>query len=134
MGILLSALEGIKGMSAVSSTYVTWSLSTIGASILAIVSTSYIRPSNKNIRYIYLTFIPGWFFLSLCLYLGDEISRRMTAAAFTTNQDTISDIGLEINKTFSSQINFFRIGISFFMLWLLLYLLWWVMGNWEIKK
>lgn len=134
MNTLLDIAGGIKSMSDVSSTFVTWSLTIIGASVLAIVSTSYIRPAHKKIRYAYLLFLPGWICLSISIYLGNMIARRLAASFFTNNHDVLFDIAKKMNSEFICQMNFFKIGLIFFLIWLIVYLLWWIMGDWEIKK
>lgn len=129
----LNIIEGIKSISEASNTFSTWSLTILGASILAIISTSYLRPENRAIRYVYFLFIPGWISLSISMYYGNSISRRLAASFFTKNNSVIFAIGRKMNEDFVNQMNFFKAGLTLFTLWLIIYLLWWIIGNWEIK-
>jgi len=123
--------EGFKSMADGSSTLVGWGLTIIAASIITIVSTSYLRPLNKKIRLIYLLFIPGWIFISLSIYFGNKISRRYIAAMLVTKTEYLDQIGEKINTEFGSQLLYFQIGLIFFSIWLLAFLLWWIFGNWS---
>jgi hypothetical protein len=116
-----------------SSTLVGWGLTIIAASIITIVSTSYLRPSNKKIRLIYLLFIPGWMFIGLSIYFGNKISRRYIASMLVPRTDIIHEIGNKINTEFSSQLLWFQVGLIFFSIWLLLFLLWWIFGEWSVS-
>lgn len=134
--MLLNILTGIKGIADVSATFATWSLTVIGASVLAIISTSYLRPVRKTIRYAYFLFIPGWICLAVSLFEGNMIARRLAAAYFTapTNKSILLEIGLNVNKEFGRQIDYFKSGLAFFALWLIVYLIWWVVGDWKLKN
>jgi hypothetical protein len=118
--------EGLKSMAENSRNLMGWGLTIIGGSILAIISTSYMRPLNRRIRLVYLLFIPGWILVGLSLYYGDSISRRYTAAAFMISRERVSDIGSLMNRDFGSQLTFFNYGLVVFSIWLLIYLVWWV--------
>ena len=82
MNTFLEIAVGIKSISDVSSTFVKWSLTILGASVLAIISTCYLRPTNKRIRYAYFIFITGWIVISISMYLGNIIVRRLVANFF----------------------------------------------------
>lgn len=121
--------EGLKSIAENSSTLIGWGLALVGASVIAIASTSYFRPVRRKIRSIYLLFIPGWFFIALSVYNGDKISRRYTATAFAQKRDSLLQIGNYINTEFDSQLTYLHIGLIFFSIWLLLFILWWVFGR-----
>lgn len=131
--MLLDVLTGIKGIADVSATFVTWSLTVIGASVLTIVSTSYLRPVKKGIRYAYFLFLPGWICLALSLNAGNAIARRLAAGYFANDAKILLQIGNNVNKEFAEQISFFKAGLVFFTLWLMVYLLWWIFGDWKLK-
>jgi hypothetical protein len=118
--------EGMKGMADNSSGLTGWALTLVGASILAIASTSYLRPLSRRTRYIYLLFIPGWFFLALSIYNGNKISRRYTAVTFTQDIKTLAQIGNSMNTEFAAQLSHFQWALFFFSIWLLCYIVWWI--------
>ncbi len=134
MFFLLDISQQIDAIIKVSGTYITWSLSITGASILAIVSTSYLRPANTHFRKVYFLFVPGWVMLLFSMHYGDDISRSNAAAASTKNSDLLLKIGENINSYFDCQLTCFKVGLSCFMLWLIIYLFWWVLGTWEVTK
>jgi hypothetical protein len=108
-----------------SNRLITWCLSIIGGSILAMVSTSYIRPAGIYL-YAYLLFPIGWVLLGISLYYG-ELTTRIYIAGATVSDENVEDIekvGLEADKKFANQLTFFRIGIITFFLWLVSYLIW----------
>jgi hypothetical protein len=112
-----------------SRTLTGWALAIIAASIVAIASTSYLRPLSRKVRGIYLVFIPGWIFISVSVYYGDQLSRGYTAAMFARTRDRLIEIGLNMNPEFASQRTYFNIALAFFAIWLLAFILWWVFGD-----
>lgn len=108
-----------------------WGLLIIGASIAAIVSTSYIRPLDRKARCMYLLFIPGWIFIARSIYYGDQISRRHMAALFANSENSLSNIGLAINGDFDKQLWSLQAALIIFSVWLVFFLLWWIFGNWS---
>ena len=124
---------GLELVSNGSSVLVTWSLALVAGSVATIVSTSYLRPMNRSMRYIYLLFIPGWFFLGLSIYYGEKISRRYMAAKFVPEENLLKILKL-VNQDFGNQRLMLEIGLLVFALWLVTFLLWWVFGNWALKS
>ena len=110
---------------------ITWALAVVGGSIATIVSTSYLRPKKRLIRYAYLLFLPGWIFLGLSIYYGDQISRRYMASMFVS-KEKIGEIAKMINQDFGCQRFMLSVGLLIFALWLVLFLLWWVLGDWSV--
>ena len=106
-----------------SNTISTWSLSMLAASILAIVSTSYVRPGKWG-KLLYLLFIPGWIFLILAIDNNNTIVRRGIAA--TIDENRILSIIEKMNDEFALQLSNFKASLIFFGIWLLLFLLWWI--------
>jgi hypothetical protein len=127
---LVTALKVVVDSSA---TLVTWALSIVAGSVVAIVSTSYLRPSNARVRLIYLLYLPGWVFLSVSIYLGNQVSMRYVAAQFV-KEEVVRTIAQQINRDFRSQQVMLMIGLLMFAAWLCLFLLWWVFGKWTIAK
>jgi hypothetical protein len=123
--------NGIQSIVAASTVFTTWSLSLIGGSILAILSTEYSKPLGKWAKLIYLLFLPGWIFLGLTINAGDTISRRGVMAAIAP--DRIPLIFEKMNQEFIRQIGFFHTGLFFLGLWLFLYLIWWIFQDFFIK-
>lgn len=121
--------EGLKGIAEESRTLIGWGLAIIGATVIAIASTSYFRPPSKRVRLTYLLFIPGWFFIGLSIRNGEKVSRRFPAAAFAQKRDVLLQIGDFMNNEFASQLNYMQVGLFFFSLWLLVFILWWVFGD-----
>lgn len=118
--------EKFKVITDNSQTLITWSLSIIGGSIIAIVGSSYSRPEGIRWRLLYLCFIPGWFFLARSIHKGHEISRRYIASIFTKKQRTLDSIGRAINDCYSRQLFYFEKALIFFAIWLGFFLLWWI--------
>ena len=125
--------EAIRAAVDGSATMVTWALSAIGGSIIAIVSTSYWRPADVRVRSIYLLFFPAWIVLARSMYLGDKIARRNIAARFVS-PDMLQEIARGLNLDYMNQQTSLSIGLSFLGLWLACYLLWWIYGEWTTNK
>lgn len=121
--------EGLKVIAEESRNLTGWGLAIIGASVIAIASTSYFRPPSKRVRLTYLLFIPGWLLIGLSIRDGEKVSRRFAAAAFAQKRDTLVQIGDFINNGFGSQLTYMQWGLGFFSLWLLVFILWWVFGD-----
>lgn len=125
-------LEVIKEITASSNVLVTWSISLFGASLLAILSTSYIRPAGKWSKLMYLLFMPAWFYLATAIYFGNVIARRQVMAA--VKPERISFILERINDEYSLLLDAFNTALVFFALWLVIFLLWWVFQDFMIKS
>ena len=122
-------LEFIKAYAAESTSLKTWGLSIIGASLLAILSTSYVKPTAIGWRMIYLIFIPAWILSALSVYNGMIVSRRLVAAINASLRSDKSDlltIASKINDHYAAQLALFNYSVVCYMLWLLLYLVWWL--------
>lgn len=118
--------DGMKNMADDSRSVLGWGLTLMGASILAIVSTSYLRPLSRKFRNVYLLFIPGWMLVAVSVYFGNKVSRRHTAATFAQNRRRLLEIGSLMNQDFDWQLSLFNWGLIVFAIWLLIYLIWWV--------
>lgn len=123
--------EGMKVIAEGSRAISGWALLIIGASIVAIVGTSYMRPLNLRVRLTYLLFIPGWVLIGLSSYYGDWVSRRYMAAAVALQEDRLRSILVKVNTEFAAQLFYFQSGLLVFSVWLILFLLWWVFGSGE---
>lgn len=110
-----------------SNRLITWSLSIVAGSILAMVSTSYVRPAGIYL-YLYLLFPVGWILLGISLYFGELATRIYIAGATADNGsiEIIQQIGREADKKFAKQLTFLRWGVFIFFLWLVSYLIWFI--------
>lgn len=124
-------LTGIQAIVNASNTVVNWCMSMIAASLLAILSTSYIKPVGKWARLIYLAFIPGWFWLTDAIRWGNSLTRRGIMA--TLYPDRIAAITEKMNDEFQRELSGFYLALVFFCCWLLLYLLWWIFQDFFSK-
>ena len=121
--------EGLKGIAEQSRALSGWGLTIIGASIIAIASTSYFRPRHKRVRLIYLLFLPGWLFIGLSIRSGDKVSRRFAAGAFAQERKLLREIGSLMNGDFASQLTCFQWGLTFFSVWLIAFTIWWIASD-----
>jgi hypothetical protein len=121
--------NGIKEMVDESKTLMSWALALIGASVAAIASSSYFRPTRTRWRLMYLLFVFGWAFMGLSIANADKISRRYPAAAFAQQHDRLREIGYYINVELDCQLWFLRIGLICFGIWLIAFILWWVFAR-----
>lgn len=120
----------IKSIEEGSNKISTWSLSTIGGSLLALLSNEYLHPSIVKLKMIYLLFILGWFFIGISIYNGKNIISRTIASELHKNdRKSLETIFTICNKHYSRQLRFFNLGLLIFGLWLLLFLLWWIFGD-----
>ena len=69
-------LSIVKTISESSNIINEWSLNIIGATLGAILSTSYIKPVRKLWKLIYLLYMPGWYFLILAIQNNNCLNRR----------------------------------------------------------
>lgn len=122
-------LEAIKAAADGSATMVTWALTAIIATIAAIVSTSYWRPTKLVSRLSYWLYLPGWTFLGLSIHFGDSIARRNIAAHFS-KPELLPNVAAALNHDYISQQRFLGIGLTIFGAWLVLYLIRWIHGDW----
>jgi hypothetical protein len=121
--------DGLKSMAEESQTLTGWGLAIIGASIIGMASTSYLRPPRRRVRLIYLLFIPGWLFIAWSVYNGDKISRHYSAAVFARNRELLGQIGSLMNTQFDQQLTHLQWGLGFFALWLLVFAIWWIFSD-----
>lgn len=112
---------------------VAWALAIAAGSVAAIVSTSYIRPENKLFRLVYLLFLPGWLFLGLSVYYGDQVSRSYMASLLV-DKNAVRTIAQAMNTEIVCQRNMFGLALLFFTLWLVLFLCWWIFGKWSVSS
>ncbi|MGH9828802.1 MAG: hypothetical protein ACREDR_36735 [Blastocatellia bacterium] len=121
-----SIRDGAKVVSDGSGTMNGWSLLIIGASVTAIIGTSYLRPPKICFRLSYLLFIPGWSFLAASVYYGNRVSRRYMAAMLAKDDGILRETVQAMSHEFSSQIGFMQLGLIIFAVWLAIFLVWWV--------
>jgi hypothetical protein len=103
----------------------TWALSVAGASVLAIVSTSYRRPARLPWRLPYLIFVPGWMCIAFSLYRGHELIGHFLASIMVS-PTLLRPISQNIHNAYDDQRAYLLYGLTFFGIWLSIYLLTWV--------
>lgn len=117
--------EGVTAMGAGSSTLTGWSLAILGATVVGIVSSKYLRPPGKA-RYFYLLFIPGWISLGVSIARGDLVTQRLIAFAFAPDAVARRDIAILMNANFDAQRFALQLALFVFAAWLVTLLIWWV--------
>lgn len=125
--------DGLTAISTGATTLAGWSLTILGATVAGIVAGEFLRPAAK-VRYIYLLFIPGWLLLGVSIWYGDKVTRRLAAAAFTDNRDTLRTIGNSMNSEFADQRWFFQLALLVFGCWLICLLIWWVFAKTKSER
>jgi hypothetical protein len=112
-----------------------WTLSIIGGSLLAILSDSYIHPTYRELRLLYLLFVPAWALLATSLAHGINVSGNAIASdLYSNNLELTTSIFDQSERSFSKQLKAFRAGLVFLAIWLVLYLVWWIFGYAPIQK
>jgi len=110
-----------------------WSLLIIAGSLVLIVSTSYRRPPNRNVRAAYFLFIPMWCGLALSIYQGIMVQRSyvayLVASRSTPTEKTLNSIAEAITNATRIQIGALEISLLIGALWLLIYIVWWICSN-----
>lgn len=118
--------------------YSEMSILIIGGTIATILGTSYVSPRNKNFRYTYFLFIPGWILGGLVVNTASMMNRSYIAFLFNTNNGNfnaetktavLKQIEAQINRDFSQLLDYFHAEIIIFGLWLLVYISWWIVNK-----
>lgn len=124
----------IKAIEKSSGKIITWSLSIIGGSFLAIISDEYIHPEARQFKYPYFIFIIGWSCIAKSIYHGFNISGYSSAAERNLIDFELLQAGCSsCHDEFIIQLKWFKWGLSAFGIWLLLYLCWWILADVPIK-
>jgi len=119
-----SELEAIQPFVEAAATRVTWGISLLGGSLLAFLSTSFTPTIPQKTRGIYFLFIPAWYYLSLCIYLGDSIRQR--GAKVALRPDLVTGIVNDMTNEFNREVIAFNRGIMWLAIWLFIYLIVWI--------
>jgi hypothetical protein len=107
-------IDAIKAIQATSGQMATWVLSVLGGSIVAIVSTSCIRPTNGSVRFLYLLYLPGWLFLGISIFDSNIISRYVISGLIQgPASENFLGVTEGLNATFLSQQNTLSAGLAF---------------------
>ena len=125
MSLSTSILEQVNGSSA---QFTAWALMIFGGTVLAIVSTSYRRPTQVVWRLPYLLFIPGWISIAISLYWGNVVVGHFLASLMVS-PDILRDIAQKINTAYDNQRDFLLYSLIFFGGWLLFHLLVWIFND-----
>jgi hypothetical protein len=121
-------LKIFEAATSFANTLTSWAFLMIGGSIVAILGTSYYRPSSLWVRCAYFAFVPAWFCLSWSIYAGTRVQGVYLAALYS-RAPKIVDLKEALNNDAISQINRMEAGLAFFGIWLTIYLAWWVFNN-----
>ena len=105
-----------------------WALMVIAGSIVALVSTSYVRPGSRRFRLLYLLYLPGWVYLASAVRAGSTIRSRYLAALFGREENLVK-IAKSVNSDVAAQQDGFLTGLLFFAAWLGLFLFYWVFSS-----
>jgi hypothetical protein len=117
--------ESLKAIVESSNAMSSWGLTLIGASVVAIVSTSNLRPTSKRERLPYLLFLLGWLCLGVSMSYGFRLSGNHVAAQLV-DPDRLPAILELMNTRFLRQQTWFMAGLVPFGVWLAFFLFWWV--------
>jgi hypothetical protein len=104
----------------------TLSLSILAGSLLLILSTDYVRPPRKKARYMYFLFFPAWVFISISVFFGNQITRRVPAYRFAHQDGDKKLYCFKVGEAFDWQLTCFQLSIACFSIWLMFYLVWWI--------
>lgn len=109
-----------------------WAYLTLGASVALLFRDLSQRPKHLFIRYSFLVFLLGWFFLGLAIYKGVRVHGAYIAYLMSKQHDTLATIQ-NINADAAAQLRALQIGLLIFGAWLTSYLVWWVTHKDESK-
>ena len=106
-----------------------WALLVIGASMIIIISTGYYRPKTRQMRFVYLWFVPAWGLLATSIYKGIQVQGAYVAylmAARKKNNPLIENIAFKMNEDTGSQIWLLKAGLVCLAIWLVTYFCLWI--------
>jgi hypothetical protein len=119
----MDLITAINEITKSSNILISWSISILGGTILAIFSTSYLKLENKWGKLSYLLFIPGWYKLIVSIRTGNIISRRQIMAYI--NPENQVEIINKMNDDYIIQLDSFNCSMIFIGIWLTLFMLFW---------
>ena len=124
----------IQAVEKISGKIVTWSLSVVGGTFLAILSDEYIHPEKRNYKYVYFIFILGWGCIAKSIHHGINVSGNSTAADRNAdNYELLKAGSSDCQANFGKQLKWFKWGLAAFGVWLALYLCWWILADIPVK-
>jgi hypothetical protein len=105
-----------------------WALLILGATIAAILTTSYRRPARLWLRILIAAFsVITWMLLSATIWYGLESSRAFVAAKLMSPTEANYFQGLvRMNGALASQLKLFTYSIGFLVFWVGSFVIWWV--------
>ena|SRR5665213_2035173 len=122
-------IDSLKAMEEGANKLITWSLTLVGGSLLAIISNSYLHPESRTLKMAYFLFLIGWGLIAKVIYHGNKITRiNILLPIFRNKREELEDRFESCNAEFRSQLNYFNCALVIFGIWLVAYLLWWVFG------
>lgn len=128
-------LSNIQAIEKTSGKIVSWSLSLLGGSFLAILSDEFVHPEIKYFKLAYFIFVPGWIFTMMSINYGLMVSGCLSAAHRNLSNFELLRIGFDNCQASSRrQIRCFKTALVLFGIWLLAYLSWWILTDLPVKK
>ena len=120
-GGLMAATEQAKDLT-------TMAIAVAGGTIIVILQTSYLRPTQWALRTAYLLFPIGWFFLGKSIYYGSRL-RAVYHSYLLSPKTNIACFAREAGDDAQRQIDCLTCALFVFTIWLTLYLIWWIWSN-----
>jgi len=108
-----------------------WCLLAIGASLLAVLSTEYVRPITGKAQLIYLIFIPAWALFAFSLKHGNDVL-GYHAGSFLVKESLLKDMLVDANNSFSDQLTYMHWSFSTLSIWLVSYLVLWIFSSKDV--
>jgi hypothetical protein len=102
-----------------------WAYITIGASVALLLKDFTGRPKSASVRWSFLAFVPGWFFLGWAIYMGVRVHGAYIAYLMNPRHDAGQALEY-INADASRQLRALTFGLWVFGFWLIFYLIWWI--------
>jgi len=132
--ILNIVQESQKVVNDYAKDYSVWALSILGATLLLILSTDYLRPDQKKFKLIYILFLPAWILLCFVLYEYTLLKNHLFILNTAKTNEEIIKACIYINNHYSSQSSYFLYSIFILGFWVFAYLIWWIFYNNQKNK
>jgi hypothetical protein len=124
-GTDLGVDKGLDSAVAFAQSLSQWAYITIGASVALLFKDLSQRPKHWFVRWSFVAFLPGWFFLGCAIFKGVRVHGAYIAYLMSKQHDVQAAI-LNINADAASQLYALKCGLLIFGGWLVVYLLWWI--------
>jgi glucan phosphoethanolaminetransferase (alkaline phosphatase superfamily) len=118
--------EGLDSAVSFAQSLSQWAYVTIGASVAFLLKGLAQRPKNRFVRWWFVTFIAGWWFLIFAIWKGVRVHGDYISYLMNSKRDYILAV-TNINADASAQLRALKYGLWIFSAWLVIYLGWWIM-------